>query len=249
MKKCNTLKGSVAEIESMGLVDGPGIRTVIFLNGCTLRCKYCHNPEMWHKNTQNITPNELVKKIIRYKPYYKNDGGVTFSGGEPLLQPEFLKESCRLLKQENIHIALDTAGVGLGNYDEILKYIDLVLLDIKHTNKTKYKELTGKEINQVEEFIKSINKNKKKVWIRQVIIPKLTDSEEYINSLITYLKKIKHIERVDFLPYHKLGKEKYLTLNIEYPYENLTEMDKDQCQKLYTQFIEKYNKSSNLKLS
>lgn len=249
MKKCNTIKGSIAEIESMGLVDGPGIRTVIFLNGCSLRCKYCHNPEMWHQNTKTTTPEELVKKIIRYKPYYKNNGGVTFSGGEPLLQPEFLKESCKLLKQENIHIALDTAGVGLGNYDEILTYIDLILLDIKHTDKIKYKELTGKEINQVEEFIKSINKNKKKVWIRQVIIPNLTDSEEYIDSLITYLKKINHIERVDFLPYHKLGKEKYLSLNINYPYEKQAEMNKEKCQKLYTLFIKKYNKSSNLKLS
>lgn len=249
MKKCNIIKGSVAEIESMGLVDGPGIRTVIFLNGCSLRCKYCHNPEMWHKNKENMTPEEIVKKIIRYKPYYKNNGGVTFSGGEPLLQPEFLIETCKLLKQENIHIALDTAGVGLGNYDELLKYIDLILLDIKHTDKIKYKELTGREINKIEEFIEAINKNNKKVWIRQVIIPNLTDSDEYINSLVKYLKKINHIERVDFLPYHKLGKEKYPSLNIEYPYENLTEMNKDKCQKLYKEFINKYNKSSNSKLS
>lgn len=244
------IKGSIGEIESMGLVDGPGIRTVIFLNGCSLRCKYCHNPEMWHKTKDNITPEELVKKIKRYKPYYKKNGGVTFSGGEPLLQPEFLLETCKLLKKENINIALDTAGVGLGNYDEILKYIDLVLLDIKHTDKDKYKDLTKSDIMISKKFIEALNKSNKKVWIRQVIIPNLTDSEEYIDSLVRYLKKINNIERVDFLPYHKLGEEKYLSLNIEYPYKNLKEMDKNACQKLYNLFIEKYNKeNSNSKLS
>lgn len=245
MKKCKEIKGSIGKIESMGLVDGPGIRTVIFLNGCSLRCKYCHNPEMWHKTKENMTPEEIVKKIRRFKPYYKDNGGVTFSGGEPLLQPEFLIETCRLLKKENIHIALDTAGVGLGNYDEILKYIDLVLLDIKHTNKEKYQELTNKEINATENFIEALNRNHKKVWIRQVIIPNLTDSVEYIDSLITYLKKLNHIERIDFLPYHNLAKEKYSSLNIQYPYQNLPEMDKEKCTKLYQLFMEKYKKNSN----
>ena len=242
------IKGSISEIESMGLVDGPGIRTVVFFNGCSLRCKYCHNPEMWHKTKNNITPEELVKKIKRYKPYYKNNGGVTFSGGEPLLQPEFLLETCKLLKKENINIALDTAGVGLGNYDEILQYIDLVLLDIKHTDKDKYKDLTKNNIIISEKFIEALNRSNKKVWIRQVIIPNLTDSEEYINSLVKYLERINNIERIDFLPYHKLGEEKYLSLNIEYPYKNLNEMDKDTCQELYNLFIEKY-KNSNSKLS
>ena len=245
MTKCNTIKGSVAEIESMGLVDGPGIRTVIFLNGCTLRCKYCHNPEMWYKKNANTTPEEIVEKVKRYKPYYKNNGGVTFSGGDPLLQPEFIIETCKLLKKENIHIALDTAGVGLGDYDEILNYIDLVLLDIKHTNKDEYKKLTKTDMSISEKFIEALNKSNKKAWIRQVIVPGLSDNEEYIYSLVTYLKKIKNIERIDFLPYHKLGQEKYQALNIEYPYENLTEMDKNNCQKLYKLFIEKYNKNSN----
>ena len=208
------IKGSIDSIESMGLVDGPGIRTVIFMNGCKLRCKYCHNPEMWNIKEKNITPEELVNKIIRFKPYYKNNnGGVTFSGGEPLLQYEFLLETCKLLKKENIHIALDTAGVGLGKYDELLKYIDLIILDIKHTKPDKYKELTSHNIEDSLEFIKTINKYEKKVWIRQVIETKLMDNEDYIKNLAIFLKQIKNIERIDFLPYHKLGEEKYKKLN------------------------------------
>lgn len=243
MKRCNMTKGSIDSIESFGLVDGPGIRTVVFLNGCKLRCKYCHNPEMWTMKEKNITPEELVNKIKRFKPYYKrNNGGVTFSGGEPLLQYDFLLETCKLLKKENIHIALDTAGVGLGNYDELLDYIDLILLDIKHTDKKEYKDLTLHDIDESLNFIKAINKKNKKVWIRQVIVPHLMDNEKYMDSLIGFLKSIKNIERIDFLPYHKLGEEKYEKLNIEYPYKNLEEMDKEKCNKLYKKFIEKFNK-------
>ena len=166
----DNIKASIDSIESFGLVDGPGIRVVVFFNGCKLRCKYCHNPEMWTKKDGNYTPEELVNKIKRYKPYFKNKGGVTFSGGEPLLHSKFIIETAKLLKQENIHIALDTAGVGLGDYEEILKYIDLVILDIKHTQKDGYKEVTGLELNEVERFIDEVNKQNKQVWIRQVTI-------------------------------------------------------------------------------
>lgn len=238
------MRASIDSIETFGLVDGPGIRCIIFFNGCKLRCKYCHNPEMWTMKNMNYTPEELVKKILRNKPYFKKNGGVTFSGGEPLLQSEFIIETAKLLKKENIHIALDTSGVGNGNYEELLKHIDLILLDIKHTNKDEYKELTGIEIDEVENFIEILNKSNKKVWIRQVIIPGLTDSEEYINSLVKYLKKINNIERVDFLPYHRLGRDKYISLKIPYPYEDKPEMDKEKCNNLYKLFIEK-QKNSN----
>lgn len=243
MKTC---KGSINSIETLGLLDGPGIRTVIFLNGCKLRCKFCHNPEMFNKKENNYTPKELVKKIISNKPYFKNGGGITFSGGEPLLQSDFIIECAKLLKKENIHIAIDTAGVGNGNYEKLLKYIDLVILDIKHTNKEEYKKITGNEMKEIENFIISLNKSNKKVWIRQVIIPEITDNEEYIDSLIKYLEKIKNIEKVDFLPYHKLGKEKYDKLNIPYPYEDKPEMDKEKCKKLYNIFISKYNIKNNI---
>lgn len=233
------MKASIDSIETFGLVDGPGIRCVIFFNGCKLRCKYCHNPEMWTKKENNYTPEELVKKIKRCQPYFQENGGVTFSGGEPLLHSDFIIETAKLLKKENIHIALDTSGVGNGNYEELLQYIDLVLLDIKHTNPERYKEITGIEMKEVEKFIEVMNRINKKVWIRQVIVPGIMDNEEYIDSLVEYLKHIKNIERVDFLPFHRLGREKYLSLGIPYPYEDKAEMDKEKCNQLYKLFLEK----------
>lgn len=235
------IKGSVNSIESFGLVDGPGVRCVVFLNGCKLRCKYCHNPEMWKMQEKNYTPEELVQKILRYKPYFKNNGGVTFSGGEPLLQSEFLIEVMKLLKKENIHICLDTAGVGNGNYEEVLKYTDLVLFDIKHTDVLKYKELTGLDNTESEIFLNEVNKQNKPVWIRQVIVPGIMDNDEYLNSLKEYIKKIKNVQRIDFLPYHRLGEEKYLKLKIPYPFKDKIEMDKEKCQKLYLKFINLLN--------
>ena len=243
MNQCN-MKASIDSIETFGLVDGPGIRVVVFFNGCKLRCKYCHNPEMWKKRENNYTPEELVQKILRCKPYFKENGGVTFSGGEPLLHSKFIIETAKLLKKENIHIALDTAGVGLGNYEEVLKYVDLVLLDIKHVTKEGYKDITGIKIDETEKFIKELNKSNKKVWIRQVIVPGIMDNDEYLQKLVEYLNKIKNIERVDFLPFHRLGREKYLTLNLPYPYEDKHEMDKEECNKLYKKFQELYKKDS-----
>lgn len=230
-------KGSVNSIETFGLVDGPGIRTVVFLNGCKLRCIYCHNPEMWHRLNDNYEPEELVKKIIRYKSYFGKTGGVTFSGGEPLLQPNFLIETLKLLKENDINTALDTAGVGVGRYDEILKYVDLVILDIKHAEKEEYKKITGQEITESEKFIEALNKNNKKVWIRQVVVPTIMDNMDYLVKLKKYLKKINNIEKIEFLPYHKLGSEKYETLGIDYACKNINEMDKDKCKELYETFI------------
>ena len=185
------IRGSVNSIETFGLVDGPGIRVVVFLNGCKLRCKYCHNPEMWAVGEENYTPEELVKKIINFKPYFGNNGGVTFSGGEPLISYKFLIETCKLLKKENIHIALDTSGVGIGKYDEILKYIDLVLFDVKHTDKDKYYYLTGKDISESLIFLEHLQKSNKDIWIRQVIIPDFNDNEEYLDKLANFLKPLK----------------------------------------------------------
>ena len=231
------MKGAVDSIESFGLVDGPGIRTVVFLSGCKLRCKYCHNPEMWVKGKENYTPLELVQKILRNKPYFKrNNGGVTFSGGEPLLQIDFLIEVCKLLKENNIHIALDTAGVGIGRYSEILPYIDLVLLDIKHINEDDYLNLTGQTMSEFYKFLNEINNFNTRVWIRQVIIPDVNDNLEYINSLAQFLKQIKNIDKIEFLPYHKLGDEKYQKLNLNNPYSDKQAMDKEKCEDLYDKF-------------
>ena len=230
------MKASINSIESMGLVDGPGIRTVIFFNGCKLRCKYCHNPEMWNIPNNNYNIEQLVEKIKRFKPYYRDNGGVTYSGGEPLVQVDFLIELSKELKKNNIHIALDTAGCGIGKYDEVLKYIDLVILDIKHVDKFEFKELTGITKDESIRFIDALNKSGKDVWIRQVIIPDLTDTKEYVEKLKNFLENIDNIKRVEFLPYHKLGSEKYEVIGITNPYKDKPEMNKEKCDELYKYF-------------
>lgn len=236
------VKGSIDSIETFGLVDGPGIRTVVFLNGCNLRCKFCHNPEMWKKREFNYDSMDIVKKVLRSKPYFKNGGGVTFSGGEPLLHIDFLLETCKGLKKEGIHIALDTAGVGLGNYNELLKYVDLVILDVKAINDEMYFSITGhKSLEDVSEFIKQLNNSGNDVWVRQVIIPDINDNLEYMDGLASYIKdNIKNVKKVEFLPFHRLGREKYIKLGIPYPYEDKDDMNKNKCDSLYEYFQKKY---------
>ena len=236
------IKGSVNSIETFGLVDGPGIRTVVFLNGCKLRCKYCHNPEMWNMGDFNYTPFELASKILRNKNYFGDNGGVTFSGGEPLLQSNFIIEVCKILKKENINIAIDTAGVGNGDYEELLSYVDLVLLDIKHVDSEDYKNLTGHVMDDSLEFIKKLNKSNVNVWIRQVIVPGLMDNDLYLEKLAKIVNNIKNVDRIDFLPYHKLGNEKYVKLGIYNPYCDMEEMDKIKCDNLYKRFFLKFYK-------
>ena len=243
MKNYKNLSASINSIESFGLVDGPGIRTVIFFNGCLLRCKFCHNPEMFQMQEANTTVEELVEKIKRFKPYFKNNGGVTYSGGEPLLQVDFLIELSKALKEEDIHITLDTAGVGVGKYKEILELIDLVILDIKHVTKEGYRELVERDIEESEKFIEELNKSGKPVWIRQVIVPGIMDNDEYLDGLVDYLKKINNIEKIEFLPFHHLGFEKYQKLNIPNPLKDTPEMDANKCDELYKKFMKKYEKS------
>ena len=240
------MKLSVNSIESFGAVDGPGIRVVVFLSGCSLRCKYCHNPEMFKMAEPNYTPQELVEKIKRYKPYFKNNkGGVTFSGGEPLMQTPQLLEVCKLLREEGIHIALDTAGQTNYDYKELLELVDLIIYDIKEITESNYKYLTGGEITRTHEFLSVVKDLNKKVWIRQVIVPTLHDNEQFITNLNTYIKthfNIENVEKIEFLPYHKLGSEKYLSMKMKNPYEGLIEMDKTKCDELYKAFMDIYKK-------
>ena len=232
------MNGSIASIETLTSVDGPGIRTIVFLSGCRKRCLYCHNPEMFKMTKPNYTVKELVNRILRYKNYFKRGGGVTFSGGEPLIQTNFLIEVCKELKKENIHIAIDTAGDFEGNIHELLKYVDLIILDIKHVKKHEYEFLTKSNIKKVEEFIKIINKTNIPVSLRQVVVPGMHDNIKYLKELKKYIKKIKNKKDMTFLPYHKLGIEKYRELNLDYPLENIEEMDKDKCDKLYQEFLD-----------
>ncbi len=238
------MKGSVDSIETFGLVDGPGIRTVVFLSGCNLRCKFCHNPEMWKMSKKDYTSTDIVNKVLRSKPYFKNNGGVTFSGGEPLLQYDFLVETCKKLKEEDIHICLDTAGIGLGNYKEILELVDIVLLDVKHIDREGFLNVTQRDLfDNYMSFIDELNKSRKEVWIRQVIVPGIHDNVEYLKGLSDFLKtNVKNIKRIDFLPFHRLGREKYISLGITYPYEDKDDMNKDLCDQLYNKFKEEFDK-------
>ena len=230
--------GKINSIESMGLVDGPGVRYVVFMQGCPLRCIFCHNPETWNTNKSNeiYTPKNLVEKILRYKPYFKNGGGVTFSGGEPLMQKEFLLECLKLLKKENIHTAIDTAGT-ITNCEEILKYTDLVLFDIKALDDKNYNKITSGNINNSLKFLELCQKMDKKLWIRQVIIPGINDNIKYINRLIEFIKPLKNVEKVELLPYHTLGVHKYEKLGIKYYLNGVPDMDKDKCKELEEQLI------------
>lgn len=221
--------GRIHSIESMGLVDGPGIRSVVFFQGCSLRCAYCHNPDTWGISSGiEITPVELLNKVKRFKPYYdKSGGGVTCSGGEPLLQPEFLIEFFKLCKENGINTTLDTAGFGLGSYEKILKYTDLVMLDIKHISEEGYKEITGKGMNAFYEFVEALNKSSAKVWIRHVMVPGITDNYESADKIINIIKGIKNVVKFEILPYHTLGVEKYRSLGVKYRLEGIEPLYKE----------------------
>ncbi|WP_053956799.1 pyruvate formate-lyase-activating protein [Inediibacterium massiliense] len=217
--------GRIHSYESMGLVDGPGIRFVVFFQGCTLRCMYCHNPDTWDfKKGIEISPKDLFTKVLRYKPYFGKTGGVTCSGGEPLMQPDFLMEFFKLCKEHNIHTVLDTAGVGVGNYEEILSYTDLILLDIKHVTKYGYEKITGKDMNAFQEFFKIVCKKNIPMWMRQVIVPEITDTYKYLDELKSFVKEIPNVEKIELLPYHKLGVNKYKEMNIPYKLDHIDAM-------------------------
>ncbi len=232
--------GNINSEESMGLVDGPGIRYVVFLQGCQLRCKYCHNPETWDTNKKCIqtTPEKLIKKISRFKSYFGNEGGVTFSGGEPLLQPDFLVECLKLFKENSINTAIDTAGVGLGKYDEILRLVDLVILDIKAVTEDDYKDLTGQPMKYFLQFLSDCQRLNKRLWLRQVIVPGLNDTKESILKLKAFASKIKHVEKIELLPYKTIGVHKYKDLGIKYRLEGVPDMDEKKCKQLEELLIE-----------
>ena len=227
------MTGKINSIETMGLVDGPGVRFVIFMQGCPLRCRFCHNPETWKLNDKasEYTTEELIKKILNYKPYFKRNGGVTFSGGEPLMQKEFLLECLKLCKKENIHTCIDTAG-SIPDCREILKYTDLVMFDIKGTNKENYKNMTGANIDTSLEFLKLCQEMDKKLWIRVVIVSGINDTKEYVSELINFIKPLKNVEKIEFLPYHTLGVHKYEDLKLNYSLKDVPDMNKDKCKEL-----------------
>ncbi len=225
--------GHIDSIETLGLVDGPGIRVVVFLQGCPLRCLFCHNPETWTLNDKFlITPDELVRHIYKYRNYFGIDGGVTFSGGEPLLQHDFLLECLKLCKKMGINTCLDTSGSCRG-YEDILKYVDLVIWDVKALENDAYHRMTGQDISVSLDFLKYCQETGVKMWIRQVVVPGINDNVSYINKLKEFIRPLKNIEKVELLPYHLLGVSKYKQLGIPYKLEDVPAMDKAKCDELY----------------
>ncbi|MGN0813297.1 MAG: pyruvate formate-lyase-activating protein [Candidatus Coproplasma sp.] len=217
------MTGRIHSFESFGTVDGPGIRFVVFMQGCPMRCKYCHNPDTWGASGgTEYTAEQVAKNALRYKNYFANGGGVTVSGGEPLLQIGFVKELFTILKANGIHTALDTSGAvfseeNRGEIDELLKVCDLVLLDIKHINSGEHKKLTARDNENVLAFARHLSDIGKPMWIRHVLVPGITDNDEYLYELSTFIKSLKTVEKVEVLPYHTMGVVKYEKLGIDYP--------------------------------
>ena len=230
-------KGYIHSVESMGLVDGPGVRYVVFMQGCPLRCKYCHNPDTWNMGAgEEVEAEALIEKILRFRPYFESSGGgVTFSGGEPLMQPEFLKEMLRLCKEAGIHTAIDTAGGGVGDFTEILELADLILLDIKHTKEDEYQKITGISMERYQNFVSQLKKNPVNLWLRAVLVPGINDTHDYIQDLWEVAKKLPRVKKIEILPYHTLGVQKYEMLGIDYPLKGVSPMDKKLAAKWQTE--------------
>ncbi len=227
MEKDLKYYAKVHSTESFGTVDGPGIRFVIFLQGCHLQCKYCHNRDTWDMNGGEYkSVDEIVEKIKRYKNYIiPSGGGVTVTGGEPLLQVKFLIELFKKLKQEGIHTCIDTSGMVelTDDIKHVLRYTDLVLLDIKHIDEEKCKELVGFSNKKELKFARYLSDNNIKMWIRQVLVPGYTDDEVDLIKLRDFIETLKTVERIQILPYHSMGKYKWKKLGLEYPLENIRE--------------------------
>ena len=214
--------GRIHSVESFGTVDGPGIRFVIFFQGCPMRCKYCHNPDSWDASGGTETTAEaLVSEALKYKKYFGTRGGVTATGGEPLLQLDFLLELFGLLKEKGIHTCLDTSGICFREEDEryrkLLEVTDLVLLDVKHIDAEAHKALTGQKIDAPLKFAKFLSDNRKPVWIRHVLVPDTTDDDGALRALKAFLDTLTNVEKVEVLPYHTMGVNKYEKLGIAYP--------------------------------
>ena len=226
----------IHSIESFGTVDGPGLRFVIFMQGCALKCKYCHNRDTWDINSGTLVSAEaLIEKIERYKAYIlPSGGGVTVTGGEPLLQAKFLITLFKELKKLNIPTAIDTSGmVDLTNdIKELLNLTDLVLLDIKHINDEKCKELVGHSNKQELEFAKYLSDNNIPVWIRQVIVPGITDNEEDLLELKEFINSLKNVKNIELLPYHELGKSKWENLGLNYELEGVPSATKEDIERV-----------------
>lgn len=229
------MKGLIHSIDSFGTVDGPGIRMVVFFKGCPMRCLYCHNPDTWNMDgATEKTVDEILAEYNKSKSFYRN-GGLTASGGEPLLQMDFLIELFKSAHEKGIHTALDTSGITfekqdktlMSKFDELIKYTSLVMLDIKHVDNEEHLKLTGKTNKNILDFSKYLDENNIPICIRHVVVPGITFDKKYLLSLGEYIGTLKNLKSIDILPYHDMGKTKYNELNIPYPLINTKPLSKE----------------------
>lgn len=220
------IKGRIHSTESFGSVDGPGVRYIIFLQGCGMRCKYCHNPDTWDKNSENSyeeTPKQTLDKALKYKAYWKNNGGITVSGGEALLQIDYVTELFRLAKIKGVNTTLDTSGGPFtrkepffGKFKELMQYTDLFLLDIKHIDNKKHQHLTSFGNENILDLARYLSDSGKDMWIRHVLIPGYTDAQADLENLGRFVQSLETVKRFEILPYHTLGAYKWQELGMKY---------------------------------
>ena len=230
------MTGRIHSIETMGTVDGPGVRLVIFFQGCPLRCRYCHNPDTWDTAAgKEITAEEIIDLYKKNKAFYRS-GGITVTGGEPLLQTDFLIELFKKAKEKDIHTCIDTSGITynkdnasyMEKLDELMKYTDLIMLDLKHIDSTKHESLTGHKNEGILGFAKYLNNINKPVWIRHVVVPGVTDDGEDLKNLGKFIGSLKNVKLVDILPYHTMGVHKYDELGVEYSLKGVPPLTKSE---------------------
>ncbi len=213
------MKGFIHSYETCGAVDGPGVRFVVFTQGCPLRCKYCHNPDTWAPNKgQETTSEDLISKIERYKVFMNNTGGgLTVSGGEPLMQAEFVADLFKKAKEQNLHTALDTSGVSSPDrVKSVLEHTDLLLLDVKSTDPNMYKTLTGATIDYFHRILDLAEEQNVEIWLRLVVVPGFTDTLDEIEKINAIKRKYSNISKVELLPFHKMGEFKWAELGLKY---------------------------------
>lgn len=229
------VKGYIHSTESFGSVDGPGVRFIVFMQGCNMRCKYCHNPDTWDKNGgREVTADEVIKTALRYRTYWGKKGGITISGGEPLLQLDFLIELCKKCREQGISTVIDTAGKPFtreepffSKFNELLNYTDLIMLDLKHIDSNDHKALTGFGNENILDLAQYLSEKNVPVWIRHVLVPGINDDDFSLNKLHKFIKTLKNVQRVEILPYHNLGEFKYEDLGIKYPLAGLRSPSKE----------------------
>ena len=230
-----SITGKIHSCESFGAADGPGVRYIVFLQGCKMRCKYCHNPDTWNlSGGEEKTADELIERALKFKKYWGDKGGITISGGEPLLQIDFLIELLKKAKEQGIHTTIDTAGNPFtreepffAKFEELMKYTDLLLLDLKEINPKRHKELTGFENSNILEMAKYLSEIEKPVWIRHVLVPENSDFDEDLTALGEFIGSLSNVEKVEVLPYHTLGKFKWDNLGIAYQLDGINSPEQE----------------------